>query len=229
MKTLLAMNTASWQSQFIWLLVAAIGGLAIPALFAEKLEWSRNWFLIPYVFLAGAFVAIYLRSSDVDFGAMLRKNWALTLVVTVLAGGFLVFNVLSQDSSPHAKGAQLIVDLIWQGGVYGMLDALLLAVVPVLIVWQSTQADGQALTWTQKIGLGILAIAASAIVTAAYHWSYPEFRSKEVLKSVFGVAINTLAYLITGNPLAAIGSHMAMHIAAVLHGPASTIQLPPHY
>lgn len=229
MKTVLAANTSSWQVQLAWLLVAAVGGLAISAVFAGNLELPRNWFLIPYVLLAGALVAIYLRSSDIGLGTLLRKNWALTLVVTILAGGLLVSNVLAQESSPRAKGLRLIFDLIWQGGVYGMLDALLLSVVPVLVVWRIFQVQEQSLSWPQRIGLAVLALAASALVTASYHWGYPEFRSKEVMKPVLGVAINTLAYLITGNPMAAIGSHMAMHIAAVLHGPASTIQLPPHY
>jgi hypothetical protein len=229
MKSVLAFNTTNWQTQLIWLLVAVVGGLAIPAVFAGRLELDRNWFLIPYVLLAGAFVTVYLRSSDVTLGDLLRKNWALTLVFTLLAGGFLVMNVLSQDSSLRSKGAQLIIDVIWQGGVYGALDALLLSVVPVLVVWQSFQAQDQSLSWTQKIALGVLALGASALVTAAYHWGYPEFRGKEVIKPVFGVAISTLAYLITGNPIASIGSHMMMHVAAVLHGPATTIQLPPHY
>ena len=39
----------------------------------------------------------------------------------------------------------------------------------------------------------------------------------------------TLGYLLTNNPLTAILSHIAMHIAGVLHGPASVMQLPPHY
>ena len=39
----------------------------------------------------------------------------------------------------------------------------------------------------------------------------------------------TLGYLVTNNPLAAVVSHIVMHIAAVLRGPASVVQLPPHY
>jgi hypothetical protein len=39
----------------------------------------------------------------------------------------------------------------------------------------------------------------------------------------------TLGYLLTTNPLAAMLSHIAMHIAGVFHGPASVTQLPPHY
>jgi hypothetical protein len=46
---------------------------------------------------------------------------------------------------------------------------------------------------------------------------------------VIGNTATTLGYLLTNNPLAAIFSHIAMHIAGVLHGPASVIQLPPHY
>jgi hypothetical protein len=39
----------------------------------------------------------------------------------------------------------------------------------------------------------------------------------------------TLAFLLSGNPLGALISHPAMHVAAVLRGPETTIQLPPHY
>jgi hypothetical protein len=46
---------------------------------------------------------------------------------------------------------------------------------------------------------------------------------------VIGNTAMTLGFLITNNPLAAVFSHIAMHIAAVLHGSASVIQLPPHY
>ena len=39
----------------------------------------------------------------------------------------------------------------------------------------------------------------------------------------------SLGYLLTNNPATALFSHIAMHIAGVLHGPASVVQLPPHY
>jgi hypothetical protein len=39
----------------------------------------------------------------------------------------------------------------------------------------------------------------------------------------------SLGYLITANPIAAIASHIAMHVAGILHGPETTAQLPPHY
>ena len=39
----------------------------------------------------------------------------------------------------------------------------------------------------------------------------------------------TLAFLLSGNPLGSLISHTTMHLAAVLQGPETTIQLPPHY
>jgi len=46
---------------------------------------------------------------------------------------------------------------------------------------------------------------------------------------VVGNAIITSSYFLTGSPLAAILSHVAMHVTAVLHGMETTLQLPPHY
>jgi hypothetical protein len=39
----------------------------------------------------------------------------------------------------------------------------------------------------------------------------------------------TAAYLLSGSALAPLSAHVVMHLAAVLHGAATTVQLPPHY
>jgi hypothetical protein len=41
--------------------------------------------------------------------------------------------------------------------------------------------------------------------------------------------VMSLAYLLTRNPVAPVLSHMAMHVAAVLFGLYTAVQLPPHY
>ena len=75
----------------------------------------------------------------------------------------------------------------------------------------------------------MIAILASLLVTTAYHLGYPEYRGKGMIGPVIGNSTMTLGYLFTANPLAAMLSHIAMHIAGVLQGPASVTQLPPHY
>jgi hypothetical protein len=71
-------------------------------------------------------------------------------------------------------------------------------------------------------------LAASLLVTLAYHLGYPEFRSRKVGLVLVGNALITLAYLLSANPLGALISHTVMHLAAVIQGPETTIQLPPH-
>jgi hypothetical protein len=123
----------------------------------------------------------------------------------------------------------LLFDIVWSGVIYGLTDALLLSVLPVLATWQAFNLLEWTATWPGKILVGVLAVIASLGVTIAYHAGYPEYRGKGLLGPAIGNTAMTLGYLVTNNPLAAVLSHIAMHIAGVLHGPASVVQLPPHY
>jgi hypothetical protein len=58
---------------------------------------------------------------------------------------------------------------------------------------------------------------------------YPEFCGKNVLWPNIGNGVLSLAFILTTNPLAAILPHMAMHVAAMIHGKETTGQVPPHY
>jgi membrane protease YdiL (CAAX protease family) len=102
----------------------------------------------------------------------------------------------------------------------------LLTVMPVVAIWQ---VFGPSRSVVAQVGIAILGMLGSSIyVTAAYHLGYPELRGPRVGMTVAGGSIITLAVLLTGNPLAAILSHAMMHVATVLHGPETTVQLPPH-
>ena len=94
--------------------------------------------------------------------------------------------------------------------------------------WQAFSQTGWIAAWPGKLAVGVLALLASLWVTFAYHWGYPEYRGKQVMAPLIGNGIMSLGYLLTINPISAVGSHIAMHIAGVLHGPESTMQLPPH-
>ncbi len=52
---------------------------------------------------------------------------------------------------------------------------------------------------------------------------------RTVAGPIFGNGIMSLGYLLSGNPLTSVLSHIAVHIAAVPYGLASAVQLPPHY
>jgi uncharacterized membrane protein len=179
--------------------------------------------------LAGLFVFGYIRWSGVSIVSMLRQNWAWGLLGAVLLALFTVRNVLGQPASPRPEGVRLAFDILWSGVVYGLVDALLLSVLPVLATWAAFSSSGTVMTWPVKLLAGLLAVVASLLVTSAYHLGYPEYRGQGLFGPVIGNGMMTFGYLLTNNPITAIFSHIAMHIAGVFHGAAAVTQLPPHY
>jgi hypothetical protein len=69
-----------------------------------------------------------------------------------------------------------------------------------------------------------LALVASVFVIVVHHLGYREFRGPQVAGAAMTCGILSLAYLLTVNPLAAMGGHIIAHTGAVLRG----IELPPH-
>jgi len=118
--------------------------------------------------------------------------------------------------------------LIWLGLAYGTVDALLLTVMPALATWDAFNRLCL-VSGPGRILAGAAALVASLFVTAAYHVGYAEFRGPQLLAPVFGNGIMTLGYLLTTNPVTAIGAHVTLHVASVLHGIDTTVTLPPHY
>ncbi len=137
--------------------------------------------------------------------------------------------MLSQPSSERQKGVALLSDILWPGFTYGLIDALLLSVLPILSVKVATTNAAWLETWSGKILFIVLGLLASFFTTTVYHLGYPEFRGKKVIWPNIGNGVLSLAYLLTMNPLAAILPHITMHIVAMMHGPKTTGQVPPHY
>jgi hypothetical protein len=189
----------------------------------------RSIYLIPYVALVSLALYAFFRWSGLSLTELFRHNWVWGIVGALLVGAFVVRNVFSQPASMRAEGLPLAFDLLWSGVVYGLVDALLLSVLPVLATWGAFSALGWTSHWPGKIAVGAIAFVASLLITVCYHLGYPEYRVQGgVFGPTIGNGIMTIGYLLTNNPIAAIFSHMAMHIAGVLHGPASVMQLPPH-
>jgi hypothetical protein len=215
---------------FGWIVAAALLGFAITALFAGVLRLPRSIFLVVYLALATPFLYAFMRWSNLSLSELIRHNWVWGLVAAALIGGFNVRNVLSQPVSPHSQGLSLIFDIAWLGIVYGALDALFLSVLPVLATWQAFSALGWTETLGGKILVGCIALVVSLFVTVAYHLGYPEYRTGGAMMGPsIGNGVMSLGYILSANPISAVFSHIAMHIAGVLQGPASVIQLPPHY
>lgn len=222
------MNTEVWI-MIGWLIAASVIGFTISAIFAGKMNLGRHSFLIPYISIAGIFLVSFFMLNEFDLAAILVKNWPFGILAGGLLSIFLVKTVRSQPLSRHTYGRDLVFDITWAGLAYGIVDALFLNVMPVLAVWAAARHFAWEGTIVQTLAIGLLGLLASLLVTLAYHLGYPEFRNKSVLLVLAGNAFITLAFLLSGSPLGSVISHTAMHVAAVLQGSETTIQLPPHY
>ncbi len=193
---------------------------------SDLLELSRNWFVLFHATFVTAFVVAYVRWAEIDVVDGLRRHWLRGVGGGVIVAGLLAMAVQQMDAHPRTEGVTFVADLFWLGLVYGTVDALLLNILPVVAVWQASSSLGHTGTWKGKVVTGLLAFAASALVTAAYHAGYREFRGADMREPMSGTMI-TVGYLLSGNPITAFAGHIALHIASVIHG--ATVTLPPHY
>jgi hypothetical protein len=203
--------------------------MMIAAVFAGLFQLPRNLYLVPYVGLAGAFLAIYFRWAGEDIVELARRHWLWGVLLAIPISYFVLWSVWRQPSSARPEGMALGFELVWLGLVYGAIDGLLLSVLPVHATWSALTLLGWTKRWPGRIASAVLAVLISMSVIGAYHIGYPEFRGAQVLVVILGNSVMSLAYLITGSLWAAVLPHVAMHVAAVLHGMESVSQLPPHY
>jgi hypothetical protein len=210
-----------------WVLAASLAGFLSSFVVADVLALPRWAFVAAWVLAGCAFVAFYATRERVDLRRQFARRWVAGTIGGAVVGALLVRQVLTQDASGRSRGLALAGELAGYGAVYGTVDALMLSVVPVLAMYgarpaRDLQQPGGRLRW------GLAALLASAVVTAAYHAGFAEFRGAALVQPLVGNAVITLAYLVTGSPVAPVLSHVMMHAAAVLHGMAATTQLPPH-
>ena len=216
-------------SMVLWVITASAIGFGISAVFAGWMKLSRRRFLIPYVSIASIFIYGFIVINEIDLVATFTENWIWGILAGGLLSLYLVKTVRAQPATRQSEGPGFLFDLGWAGFVYGMVDALFLNILPVLAIWLGTSQFAWAATLPGKIAVGFIALLASLLVTLTYHLGYPEFRNRRVVMVLLGNSLITLAMLLSGNPFGSLISHTAMHLAAVVQGPETTIQLPPHY
>lgn len=215
-------------AQVLWIIAAAGVGFSSAFLFGDVLGLPRAWFLVPHVMLGVSFLVAYARCSGTDLRRLGSRRLKWGVLGALALGAFLTFNVLGQPAGSRAHGLWLIADLLWLGVVYGAIDGAMLSVLPVLAAWRACRQLGLTATRRGRALAVAAGLAASILVTSVYHMGYAEFRGPKLGKAIVGNVIMSAGQIATGSPVAAMGSHMVMHIAAALHGADTTVQLPPH-
>ena len=172
----------------------------------------------------------YLAWSGTSLAALVTEGWALGLLGGIVASALVAPLVRRLPAGSRPEGARL---LLWEGVVYGAAEAILLATLPVLAIWQATDALGWTETAWPTLASGALAVIGALFVILVHHLGYLQFRARASRRmlagALAGCGIQALAFLLTGNVLAPIVAHIVLHCQLALRGnempPVSEVRL----
>lgn len=220
-----AAHPENWATQLRWYAAAVAVGFAVPFLGSSVLELQHDVYLGIYFAVVLAGLAGYVTATGLDVRATVRRRWKAGVVLGIILGVALVRNVLSGDATPRPHGAYFVFELIWRGGIYGAVDALLLTVLPCLVVYRGL--GGQLATWRRRITCFAASLALVMIITAIYHLGFAQYREDGVGAPETGNTLISIPMLLSTNPIGSVADHVAMHVAAVSHSYETDVRLPP--
>jgi hypothetical protein len=170
-----------------------------------------------------ALAAGYLAWSGTSLVNLVTAGWGWGIFGGVVAAALVVPLVRRMPSGRSPSGSELVGRFLWEGIVYGSAEGILLATLPVLAVWQAADALGWTQTaWPKAAASGALTVVGALFVIAVHHLGYREFRAsasrKKLVGALVGCGIQALAFLLTGNVLAPIVAHIALHWQLTLRG-----------
>jgi hypothetical protein len=218
-------DSESWRTQLRWFGAAAVVGFVVPYFGSSVLDLDHDVYLAIYFASVLTLFAVYVRSTGLDVWTTLTRHWKLGSLLGVVLGVVLVRNVLGEDATPRPDGAYFVFELIWRGGIYGAIDALLLTVLPCLVVYRSL--GGRLATWRRRVAYFAASLVLVMTITAVYHLGYSQYREDGVGAPETGNTIISMPMLLSTNPIGSVADHAAMHLSAVAHNYETDVRLPP--
>jgi hypothetical protein len=208
-------GTPSPRAALGWLAGGAAATFATSLVASNAAGLHHDLYLLVYFTVALAYLGWFAARCGVVWRSVLRTNLWWSLGVGALVGVAVVRQVMSQSGTGHPKGAFFGFELIWRGLVYGVVDALVLAVFPALVAYLVLRGNRQGLA--RKAAFAGLVVLFSLIVSAAYHAGYSTYRDSTMSKPLTGTVMWDVPAVLTGNPAGAVVAHAAVHVSAVVH------------
>ena len=212
-----------------WLSAGLGLSFAVPYLFADRLDLGKDLYYGLYGAAVLTLCAAWMRDTHQSLAALVSRRWRWALLLGGLAAAVSVIVVSrTEDATAHPGGIEFIGAIIWRGLFYGAIDGLLLTAFPILVVFAAFSGSRLRRRWPGIVAIGVMALAASVLMTATYHLGYSDFRSEKVRKPMAGDLIWAAPVLATLNPIGAPIAHAGLHVAAVTHSYDTELFLPPH-
>jgi hypothetical protein len=217
------------SAHWAWLAGGFVLAFAVPYLLADVLEINRDLFYGLYALAVFGLFALWSRSTGYDVVAAAKRHWIAALLLGLAAAAVLSAIVIrTEDATARPDGIDLFAAIAWRGILYGVTDGLLLSVFPILVVFAAFAGTRLDRRFAGKVVIGLVALAASLAMTAAYHSGYSDFRSDKMTKPLTGDVVWGAPTLLTLNPIGAPIAHAGLHTSAVLHSYETDTFLPPH-
>lgn len=220
-----AQHPETWTAQLRWFAAATTVSFAVPFIFSSVLEVQHDVYLGIYFTVVLAGLAVYTMATGLDVRATLRRHWKLGVLLALAFGFALVRNVFSDTATPHPHGSYYVFELIWRGGIYGAVDALLLTVLPCLVAYRAL--GGRLTTWRRRGAYVAISLALVVTITGIYHLGFTQYRHDGIGQPETGNVLISMPMLLSANPIGSIADHVAMHISAVVHTYGTEVRLPP--
>jgi hypothetical protein len=215
-----AVRHAAWFA-----LVCGVAFL-IPYLGVSVLDLQHDVFYLLYFAVTVALVATYARVERVDVAEIFRRRRRWSLLVGAILAGFLIFNVFkTADPTARPQGAYFAFELLWRGVGYGMIDTLLLTIFPCFVAYELLH--GRVAGLKGKVRLTAVTLPLVLVITATYHWGYPQYRQDGLSRPETGNVLISIPTFATANPIGSAVAHVSQHVTAVTHAYESRIFNPP--
>ena len=215
----------TWTVQLRWFAAALVVGFAVPFIGSTVLDLQHDVYLGVYFATVVALCGAYAVTTRLDVRATVVRHWKLSVALGLVFGFALIRNVLAEDATPKPHGLYYAFELIWRGGIYGAIDALLLTVLPCLVVYRAL--GGPLQNWRRRLAYFAASLALILTITGVYHLGYTQYREDGIGAPETGNTIISMPMLLSTNPIGSITDHAAMHITAVAHSYETDVRLPP--
>jgi hypothetical protein len=212
--------------QLVWFAAVCVVAFLVPYLGVSVLDLQHDVFYLVYFAVTIGLVATYVRLESVDVAEVFRQRWRWSLGVGVVVAAFLVFNVFNtSDATARPHGAYFAFELLWRGVGYGLVDTLLLTILRCFVAYKLLH--GHVAGLKGKLQFTALALPLVLVITATYHWGYPQYRQDGLSRPETGNVLISIPTFATVNPVGSVVAHVSQHVAAVTHAYESRIFNPP--
>jgi hypothetical protein len=222
-----ATSAFGWQEALAALAIVVIAAFLVTWLVTDRLHVRRPAYMAILGLVVVALSAGYLAWSGTSLSELVRARWGWGVVAGIVAAGVTAPLVRRLPARPHRVGVRLGEAIVWEGIVYGFSEAVLLATLPVLAVWQAMDDRGWTGGGSEDAASGSIAIAGALLVILVHHLGYVEFRSRAARPKLFGALVTcgfqAVAFLATGSIVAPVVAHILLHGQMIFRG----VQLPP--